>query len=139
LELKLKFTDHLGMYMFHCHILEHEDDGMMTQFEVIAPTPTPTPTPGPVGISGTISYCSNPSPDPVANVTLVLSGDAQSSTLSDSSGNYQFSSLVFGWNYTVTPAKAALVPGSPNINTVDVIAAQRHFLNLGTPLAGCRL
>jgi hypothetical protein len=41
LELKLKFTDHTGIYMLHCHILEHEDDGMMTQFEVVPPiTPT---------------------------------------------------------------------------------------------------
>jgi FtsP/CotA-like multicopper oxidase with cupredoxin domain len=38
LELKLKFTDHIGKYMLHCHILEHEDDGMMTQFEVVAPS-----------------------------------------------------------------------------------------------------
>jgi spore coat protein A len=37
IELKLKFTDHLGMYMLHCHMMEHEDDGMMTQFEVVAP------------------------------------------------------------------------------------------------------
>jgi FtsP/CotA-like multicopper oxidase with cupredoxin domain len=47
LELKLKFTDHIGMYMLHCHILEHEDDGMMTQFEVVAPRATPTPKPRP--------------------------------------------------------------------------------------------
>jgi hypothetical protein len=41
LEVKLKFTDHLGMYMLHCHILEHEDDGMMTHFHVMEPlTPT---------------------------------------------------------------------------------------------------
>ena len=41
LEVKMKFTDHIGIYMFHCHILEHEDDGMMTQFEVVPPiTPT---------------------------------------------------------------------------------------------------
>jgi len=39
----------------------------------------------------------------------------------------------------VTPTKAARAPGSPNINTVDVIATQRHFLGLGTPLTGCRL
>jgi FtsP/CotA-like multicopper oxidase with cupredoxin domain len=38
LELKLKFTDHTGIYVMHCHILEHEDDGMMTQFEVVAPS-----------------------------------------------------------------------------------------------------
>ncbi|RLB64465.1 MAG: hypothetical protein DRH08_09580, partial [Deltaproteobacteria bacterium] len=24
-----------GVYMYHCHLLEHEDDGMMGQFEVI--------------------------------------------------------------------------------------------------------
>jgi len=47
LELKMKFTDHIGKYMLHCHILEHEDDGMMTQFEVVAPTPTATPGPAP--------------------------------------------------------------------------------------------
>lgn len=33
--IKLKFTDNLGKFVFHCHILEHEDSGMMTQFEVI--------------------------------------------------------------------------------------------------------
>jgi hypothetical protein len=61
------------------------------------------------------------------------------STLSDSSGNYAFSSLVAGGSYTVTPGKAALAPGSSGIDTVDVVAVQRHFLNIGTPLSGCRL
>jgi hypothetical protein len=59
--------------------------------------------------------------------------------LSDGSGNYTFSALVSGGNYTVTPAKADRAPGSMGINTVDVIAVQRHFLLLGTPLSGCRL
>jgi len=75
----------------------------------------------------------------VPNVTLTLNGSASGSTLSDGSGNYQFSSLASGGSYIVTPSKAARTPGSPGINTVDVIAAQRHFLNLGTPLSGCRL
>jgi spore coat protein A, manganese oxidase len=30
-----RFDDHLGVYMFHCHILEHEDTGMMAQFQVV--------------------------------------------------------------------------------------------------------
>jgi FtsP/CotA-like multicopper oxidase with cupredoxin domain len=50
LEVKLKFTDHVGMYMLHCHMVEHEDDGMMTQFEVVTranPTPRARPTPMP--------------------------------------------------------------------------------------------
>ena len=33
--LKLKFTDNLGEFVFHCHILEHEDAGMMAQLEVV--------------------------------------------------------------------------------------------------------
>jgi len=47
LEVKLKFTDHVGMYMLHCHMMEHEDDGMMTQFEVVRANPTPRPRPTP--------------------------------------------------------------------------------------------
>jgi spore coat protein A len=30
-----KFTDHLGQFMVHCHMLNHEDHAMMTQFEVV--------------------------------------------------------------------------------------------------------
>ena len=30
-----RFLDYTGIYMYHCHLLEHEDDGMMGQFEVI--------------------------------------------------------------------------------------------------------
>jgi hypothetical protein len=44
IEVKLKFTDFTGRYVFHCHMIEHEDDGMMSQFEVVLPSPTPTQT-----------------------------------------------------------------------------------------------
>ena len=37
IELKFKFTDFLGRYVFHCHVLEHEQDGMMAQSEVLFP------------------------------------------------------------------------------------------------------
>ncbi|MGL1933285.1 MAG: multicopper oxidase domain-containing protein [Desulfotalea sp.] len=30
-----KFEDYTGVYMYHCHLLEHEDNGMMGQFEVV--------------------------------------------------------------------------------------------------------
>jgi hypothetical protein len=49
-----------------------------------------------------------------------------------------FSSLTSGGNYTVTPTKAARIPGTGNINTVDVIGVQKQFLT-GTFLTGCRL
>jgi spore coat protein A, manganese oxidase len=32
-----KFTDHLGRYVLHCHMLDHEDGGMMTAWEVVRP------------------------------------------------------------------------------------------------------
>jgi FtsP/CotA-like multicopper oxidase with cupredoxin domain len=31
------FEDYTGIYMYHCHLLEHEDDGMMGQFRVTPP------------------------------------------------------------------------------------------------------
>ncbi len=34
-EVVSRFTDHLGPYVFHCHILEHEDRAMMAQFRVV--------------------------------------------------------------------------------------------------------
>jgi FtsP/CotA-like multicopper oxidase with cupredoxin domain len=29
------FEDYTGVYMYHCHLLEHEDNGMMGQFEIV--------------------------------------------------------------------------------------------------------
>ena len=34
-DVGFKTDDITGVYMFHCHMLEHEDDGMMGQFEVV--------------------------------------------------------------------------------------------------------
>jgi blue copper oxidase len=35
-KLALRFTDFVGTYMVHCHILEHEDMGMMLNLNVVA-------------------------------------------------------------------------------------------------------
>ena len=32
------FSDYTGKYVIHCHMLDHEDHGLMSQFEVVAPT-----------------------------------------------------------------------------------------------------
>ena len=69
---------------------------------------------------------------------MTLTGTASGSTLTDASGNYSFTGLPSGGNYTITPTKAARTPGSPNINTVDVIGVQKQFLT-GTFLTGCKL
>lgn len=36
-KLLVKFRDYMGIYLFHCHNLEHEDDGMMLNFKIIDP------------------------------------------------------------------------------------------------------
>ena len=33
-----RFTDHTGVFMLHCHMLDHEDHGLMAQFEVVEPS-----------------------------------------------------------------------------------------------------
>jgi len=35
-KLLMKFTDYTGLYLYHCHILEHEDMGMMRNYLVQA-------------------------------------------------------------------------------------------------------
>lgn len=114
------------------------------------PTPTPTPCgttgPGDAGggqtgadlqlMSGNVSYCSNPVPAPVPGVTILLNN--QPNTTTNSSGDY-FIVFKKGCNCRVRPSQADRTPGSPGINTVDVLAVQQHFLIIGPPLSGCRL
>jgi hypothetical protein len=70
---------------------------------------------------------------------MTLTGTMGGSTLTSGSGTYTFTSLPSGGSYTVTPTKAARLPGSAGISTVDVVAVQKHFLLIGTPLSGCHL
>ena len=115
--------------------------GLVFQDPSVTPTPAPSPTPTPantVSITGGVVYCSNPSPGPVPGVTMTLTGAVAASTLTGASGNYGFAALPSGGNYSVVPAKPGLSPGAAGINTIDVIAIQRHFLSFGL-LTGCRL
>ena len=87
--VQLRFTDHLGAFVFHCHVLEHEDNGMMARYVVskdgdggsveVEPPPTgdgggdqetaPPPTPPP-GV-----------PEPVRASDLALSWEGAPRTL----------------------------------------------------------
>jgi hypothetical protein len=111
-------------------------------FDVNGTCTCPTPTPCPIfNVTGTVGQCTTAGPSGVAlaGVTMTLTSTGQSnSTTTDSSGNYFLSGFSCVTN-TVTPSKAALTPGSAGIDTVDVIAIQKHFLRTGTPLTGCRL
>ena len=68
-----------------------------------------------------------------------MTGSVSGTTLSDASGNYSFSALPSGGSYIVTPTKTALPPATNTINTIDIVAIQRHFLNVTFIPPGCRL
>jgi len=38
-KMRSRFLDYMGLYVLHCHILVHEDRGMMFSVEVIKPAP----------------------------------------------------------------------------------------------------
>ena len=35
--IQVTFGTHPGLYLYHCHILEHEDMGMMRNFRIAEP------------------------------------------------------------------------------------------------------
>lgn len=52
LVLRVRFDDHPGRWMYHCHILEHAERGMMGELNVTSgeePEPEPEPEPDPHG------------------------------------------------------------------------------------------
>ncbi|MFC4016978.1 multicopper oxidase family protein [Micromonospora sp. GCM10011542] len=55
MRIALRFTDHTDPnlpYMFHCHLLWHEDSGMMGQFVVVEPGQAPGRPPASAGHTG---------------------------------------------------------------------------------------
>jgi FtsP/CotA-like multicopper oxidase with cupredoxin domain len=47
LTFETNFSDYAGEFVEHCHVLAHEDLGMMSSVEVIPPAPSATSTPAP--------------------------------------------------------------------------------------------
>jgi len=33
--LQIRFSDYPGLFLYHCHLLEHEDMGMMRNFRIV--------------------------------------------------------------------------------------------------------
>ena len=60
------------------------------------------PTAGPVSISGQVT---TPGGQPLAGVTVQMSGGASRKTITDSSGNYRFENVDANQFYTVTPKR----------------------------------
>ncbi|MFP5361196.1 MAG: multicopper oxidase family protein [Thermoleophilia bacterium] len=62
--IDIKFTDYVGKFIFHCHMLEHEDDAMMTQFQTVRPAAPPVapPSGGPAPPGGGVVVAPTPVP-----------------------------------------------------------------------------
>src|SRR5678816_1827205 len=84
--------------------------------------------------------CTTTGPSGIAldGATIAYTGAGSGSTVTAGGGLYTLSGLA-GGNYTVTPSKARRLVTQAGITTTDVLAIQRHFLGIGTPLSGCRL
>src|SRR5206468_12783820 len=65
-EVAAKFTDYTGVFMVHCHMLDHEDHGMMAQFAVVKPGSSTLPPGYHAGAAR-----------PAAATTGGMAGDAQ--------------------------------------------------------------
>ncbi len=69
------FCDSMMPYMYHCHMLPHEDDGMMGQFVVTCPVPSG------ISDSGMDPYNSNVFPNPGSGVFQLVTNDSRMKTI----------------------------------------------------------
>ena len=67
------FTDYLGVFMIHCHMLDHEDDGLMAQFAVVNPKTRALPA--------GYHYVPAGGPASLASATATAARDTSSSVL----------------------------------------------------------
>lgn len=70
------FTDYAGKFPYHCHMLPHEDNAMMRQFEVL-PLPTVEATPADAGVDGPGGHhggggCCDAGDRPAGSLVLVV-------------------------------------------------------------------
>jgi hypothetical protein len=68
----IQFTDpvQVGTFVFHCHILEHEDSGMMATFQLYDPkAPSAVSSSKHTGLTTGVPFCGRPPPNSEAFVT----------------------------------------------------------------------
>ena len=64
----------------------------------------------------------------LSNVMIELSGDEQQSLMTDSNGDYTFSSLPREGNYTIAPSKNSVA--NNGVSAIDITLIARHILGL---------
>ena len=85
--------DIAGLYVWHCHILEHEENEMMRPYTVSAPPVVPklnitaTPTTVTVGVPTNVNFTVTDGVTPVSNAAVTLSGNATGTGTTNVNGN----------------------------------------------------
>jgi suppressor of ftsI len=65
--MRTRFLDYVGKFVYHCHILPHEDGGMMGIVEVVGPNARPGTA---SQLAANPYYCALPGPGGGANLTV---------------------------------------------------------------------
>ncbi len=117
-----------------------------------SPSISPSPSPDPVyKISGRVMVASKP----LVGVSMVLDGTTTASTVTNANGDYFFSDLRGGGNYTITPAKAkvSFTPGSRRLDRLskneyadfsgvvqpDLLRISGRVMDASQPLGGIKI
>lgn len=106
--------DRPGKYVWHCHILSHEDHEMMRQFQVGPQT---------IEFSGEILW-EHDDASGVNNATVNLTGSATGSDLTDVLGDYLITTNVTSGNFTLKPVKN--INKFNGVTAADATAIQQH-------------
>jgi hypothetical protein len=85
-----------------------------------------------IAISGRVTDANG---NALANVTVTLSGSQSATTATDANGNYSFTNLAAGGNYTITPSQSgfSFTPSNRTFNNVTADITNANFT--GTLLA----
>jgi spore coat protein A len=112
IEVKLRFTDYTGRYMLHCHMIEHADDGMMAQFEVVAPPPV---------VQSAFSRKTHGAAD-TFDIPLPLTGNVGIECRSGGAAmNYQ---TIINFANSVTVGSASVTSGTGSVSSFSVSGSQ---------------
>jgi FtsP/CotA-like multicopper oxidase with cupredoxin domain len=113
-EVAAKFTDYTGVFMIHCHMLDHEDHGMMAQFAVVKHKGLPLPK----------GYHLGPSAHPTAMAGM------GSMTGTSTAGMGTSATSVPTWARTVARTGWALAVELPGLALLVLWRRRRHYVDV---------
>ena len=115
------FADPDMPYMYHCHLLMHEDEGMMGQFLVVDPDGIAER-----GVGGTTSVWPNPVTSQTCNVHWPESIGIVHMSLIDATGRTVHSTTVNGLTHGQLISLPDLAQGSYTLRLRDTSGQQGH-------------